>query len=523
MPPIVYLHAWWSKQKSERRLKRRRGAGGAGPKRMNVHSTVRCRRLCEAIVTAYRVRATQDLVSGRHAIDIQIVDKGQLAETSLPSSQLVSTQAGMLDRALAIFSAVRAGEGIGALLLAANVFLLLGAYYILKTVREPLILGQPGGAEVKSYAAAGQAVLFLLTVPIYGAIASRFNRLRLITIVTGFFISNIALFFLLGQAGINIGVAFYLWVGIFNMLVVAQFWAFANDVYTEEQGKRLFPIVGVGASLGAWIGSLATKWLFGVMGPYQLMALAGLILVVCIVLTWAVNVREAGRASTRQAKIASEPLDRSGAFQLIMKDRYLFLIAMLVLLLNFVNTNGEYMVSRFVTESAQALPKEEQGKFIGQFYGDYFSWVNLLGFLIQSLLVSRLFKWIGVGGALFILPCIALGGYSLLALAPVLAIVRGAKILENSTDYSLNNTVRHALFLPTSREAKYKAKNATDTLFVRSGDVLSAAAVFAGTQWLAFTVGGFATFNVALVCVWLGVAVLIRREHAKLTAVTDNK
>ena len=444
-----------------------------------------------------------------------------MAETTIPNTQFVPPRLGIVDRALAPFSSVRAGEGVGAMLLAANVFLLLGAYYILKTVREPLILGQPGGAEVKSYAAAGQALLFLMTVPIYGMIASRFNRLRLITIVTAFFIFNIAVFFLLGQAGLRIGVAFYLWVGIFNMLVVAQFWAFANDIYTEEEGKRLFPIVGVGASLGAWIGSVAVKWLFGVMGPYELMALAGLILVICILLTWAVNVREAGRASARQAKIASQPLDRSGGFQLILKDRYLLLIAMLVLLLNFVNTNGEYMVSRFVSESAQSLPTSEQGKFIGQFYGDYFAWVNLLGFLIQSLLVSRLFKWIGVGGALFILPCIALGGYSLLAVAPVLSIIRGAKILENSTDYSLNNTVRHALVLPTSREAKYKAKNATDTFFVRWGDVLSAGAVFAGTQWLSFTVGGFAMFNVTLVLVWLGIAVMIRREHANRSALAS--
>jgi ATP:ADP antiporter, AAA family len=445
---------------------------------------------------------------------LKVVDNSEMAESTVPHIQPLARPA-LLDRVLALFSSVRPGEGLGALLLAANVFLLLGSYYILKTVREPLILGQPGGAEVKSYSAAGQALLFLISVPIYGAIASRFNRLRLISIVTAFFISNIAIFFVLGQAGVGIGVPFYLWVGIFNMLVVAQFWAFANDVYTEEQGKRLFPIVGVGASLGAWIGSLATKWLFGFMGPYQLMALAGLILGICILLTWAVHVRESSRASVRQAKAAAEPLDRNGGFQLIAKDRYLFLIAALVLLLNFVNTNGEYMVSRFVTESAQGLPKAEQGKFIGQFYGDYYSWVNLLGFLIQSLLVSRLFKWIGVGGALFVLPLIALGGYSILAIAPVLAIVRVAKIVENSTDYSLNNTVRHALFLPTSREAKYKAKAATDTFFVRGGDLFSAAVVFAGTQWLALSVSGFAMVNVGLVMVWLAVAVIIRREHAK--------
>lgn len=430
---------------------------------------------------------------------------------------LVATHQPVLERILRIFSDVRDGEGIGIVLLAANIFVLLGAYYILKTVREPLILGQPGGAEAKSYAAAAQALLFLIVVPVYGMIASRFSRMKLIAIVTGFFASNLAIFSALGLAKFNIGIAFYIWVGIFNMLAVAQMWAFANDLYTPEQGKRLFPIAGVGASLGACLGALFVKWLFRYFGPYELMGIAGLLLACCIGLTWLVHTRESGRAYPNAALAAVQPLDRKGGFQLIGKDTYLLLIALLVLMLNLVNTNGEYVVSRFVSESAQALPKAEQGRFIGQFYGDYFAWVNLLGLVIQTFFVSRLFRWLGVGGALFILPVIALAGYSLLAFAPVLAIIRGTKILENSTDYSLNNTVRHALFLPTSREAKYKAKAAIDTFFVRGGDVVSAGCVFVGVNWLSLTVRGAALLNVFLVGIWLTLAFLLWRRLRRIT------
>jgi AAA family ATP:ADP antiporter len=422
-----------------------------------------------------------------------------------------------LDRFLSLFSSVRAGEGVGALLLAFNVFALLGTYYILKTVREPLILNQPGGAEVKSFASAGQALLFLLLVPAYGAFASRVNRVWLIGGVTAFFISNLALFFAFGSAGVNIGVPYYIWVGVFNMLVVAQFWAFANDLYTEEQGKRLFPIVGVGASLGAWVGSMSTKYLLEFFGPFELMVLAAILLALCFGLTWLVHRRESSRAPAERARDAEKPLDRAGGFQLVIRDRYLRLIAVLVLLLNAVNSVGEYLLGRFVSQSAQALPAAAQGKFIGQFYADYFSWVNLLGFLIQTFLVSRIFKFIGVRGALFILPLIALSGYSLLATVPVLAIVRIAKILENATDYSLNNTVRHALFLPTSREAKYKGKAATDTFFARAGDVMHAGIVLAGMQ-LSLSVSGFAAVNFLLVGLWLAVAVAIFRAHKRLSA-----
>jgi AAA family ATP:ADP antiporter len=144
------------------------------------------------------------------------------------------------------------------------------------------------------------------------------------------------------------------------------------------------------------------------------------------------------------------------------------------------------------------------------------TWVKLLAFLLQAFVVSRIFKYIGVRAALFILPVIALGGYSMIALLPIFGVVTWAKILENSTDYSVQNTTRHALFLPTSREAKYKAKQAIDSFFVRAGDMLQAAVVFVGTM-LAFGIRGYALVNLALVVVWLVLAVAIAREHRKLT------
>jgi AAA family ATP:ADP antiporter len=265
------------------------------------------------------------------------------------------------------------------------------------------------------------------------------------------------------------------------------------------------------------VGAFFAKWLFGHFNPYEMMGIAAVLLAGYLAITFAVNRRESQRASAA-AKRAVQALDRQGGFQLIVRERYLLLIALAILLMNLVNTNGEYIVSRFVSESAQHLAKAEQGKFIGQFYGDYFTWVNVLGLAIQTFLVSRLFRWIGVGGALFVVPAISLAGYSMLAIAPVLAMIRGVKIFENSTDYSLNNTVRHTLFLPTSREAKYKAKAATDTFCVRGGDVLSAGCVFIGTHWLSLNVPKMAMLNTGLVAVWIALAVLIRRRHEGLAA-----
>ncbi len=147
--------------------------------------------------------------------------------------------------------------------------------------------------------------------------------------------------------------------------------------------------------------------------------------------------------------------------------------------------------------------------------------MNLVGLLLQLFVVSRIFKYLSVSVAILFLPIIAFTGYTLLALYPVLEVVRWAKTAENATEYSLNNTVRSVLFLPTTREEKYKAKQTIDTFFVRSGDVLSAVLVYLGTSWLLLTTEQFAMFNLVLVTVWLILAVFIGLEYRRMTR-TDN-
>jgi ATP:ADP antiporter, AAA family len=399
-----------------------------------------------------------------------------------------------------------------ALLLAANLFTLLASYYMLKTVREALILSE-AGAAVKSYSAAGQALLLLAVIPAYGFIASRVNRSRLIAWVTLFFASHLAIFYALGTAGVRVGIPFFLWVGIFNVLVIAQFWSFANDVTESSSGARVFSIVGIGSSLGAWGGARAAAVLFQVFNPYQLMLVAagGLLLTLAM----------AQLVEQRSGQRTSEPISGKGGFRLVLTNRFLFLIALMVLIFNMVNSLGEFMLGRLVLTKFQAavaagaLEPSRMSVAIGAFYGSFFGWVNLSGLILQTLVVSQLFKYLGVRGALFVLPFIALGSYGLMAAMPILGIVQVAKVLENSTDYSIQNTARHALFLPTSREAKYKAKAAIDTFFWRLGDLGQAGIVFLGS-YLALTIEQYALINLAFVAIWVVVVIGIYREYGKL-------
>jgi AAA family ATP:ADP antiporter len=426
-----------------------------------------------------------------------------------------------LERALSVFADVRAGEGIGVLLLMVNVFLLLSSYYLLKTAREALILTE-GGAEVKAYSSAAQAVLLIAVVPVYGWLGSRVVRMRLIAITSVFFATNLLLFYAAGAAGARTGVPFYIWLGIFNVFVVSQFWAFANDLYTEGQGRRLFPLVGVGSSLGAWLGASAAVPLVerAQFTPFNLMVVGAVLLLVSLALTWAVNRRETPRADAQAIAAAAQPLGREGGFTLIAHDRYLFWIAILTIVLNIVNTSGEFVLGRLVVEQAAArFPAAdivERQRFIGAFYGSFFGGVNLLGLVLQLFVTSRVIRVLGVRGALFILPVLALVSYSVIAVAPLLAVVRVTKTLENSTDYSIQNTIRQALFLPTTREAKYKAKTAIDTFGTRLGDVIQAGIVAAGSA-LKLGTSGFAWMNVAFTAAWLWIAGRIAQEHRQRT------
>jgi AAA family ATP:ADP antiporter len=444
-----------------------------------------------------------------------------------------------LERTLSLVADVRPGEAGTALLLAVNGFLILTAYYVVRPVRSALLLpvsislpggGVVAGPEITSYSGAVLAGLFLFIVPLYGALASKVNRVRLINGVTLFFVSNLVLFFFmgLGQApAALLGITFFLWVGIFNLMVIAQFWSFANDVYTPEEGKRLFAIVGLGASVGAIAGALITGMLIRSLGAFPLMLVSAGILLVCLALTNVIHVREKNRVAAGGRRIAAEqPLGKEGGFRLVLSDRYLLLIGLLTLAVQLVNTNGNYILNATLTNMARTAVAAgasgglTESQIIGSFQAGIDFWQNVLVVLIQFFLVSRIFKYLGTSGALFILPMLALGSYGLFAAAPVLALIRVAKIAENATDYSLQNTLRRALFLPTSREAKYKALNAVETFFWRAGDMLSGLATFVIVQMLALGVRSYALVNLGIVVVWIVIAVGLARENRRLMAET---
>jgi AAA family ATP:ADP antiporter len=428
---------------------------------------------------------------------------------------------GMLDRALRIFSDVRAGEGGTVVLMFANLLLLLVSYYVIRVVRDAMILAT-GGAVAQSYAAAGMALVLMGFIPLYSWFATRVNRMKLVLGLMIFFIVALEVFALTFTNDSRfLAMAFVVYVGIFNISTVAQFWSFANDLYRKEAGERLFPIVALGATIGAPLGAKITQVLFkeGIR--------VGLVLQIAVVLLFLhlalyliVQRREARRAD--QVVTAEAPIPPGNGFALVLANPYLRLVAILIIILNVVNTNGNFIwgsaLESAVNAATAADPSLDRVAFLGAIQGDFLFVQNVIVVLIQAFLVSRIVKYLGMPGVLLVMPLVALGGNALIAAGAGFAAIRWAKTAENAADYSVMNTGRQMLWLPTRREEKYKAKQAVDTFFVRAGDVLSGGLVFASTTWLALQAPGFALVNLALVVVWLAVVALLIRRYRELSA-----
>ncbi len=396
-------------------------------------------------------------------------------------------------------------------------FLLLVAYYILRTLREPLLLAR-GSAELKIYASATAALALLVLVPVYGAAFRRADKNQLVRWVTGFFIATLAALYFAGRSGLDIGFVYYVWVGIFGVTIVAQFWAHAADCFDVPTGRRLFPVIMTGATLGGIAGPSIYRALLGAFDSWQLMLVAMTLLASTLPLVeWT---RNSVPAFCSADVAGAQPRTRNalGGFSLVMRDRYVLLLALLVVLLNCVNTMGEYLLTELVIGHAEEQVASDssldKGRLIGEFYANFFFAVNVLTVVMQMFLVGRLFRWIGVNGALLVLPLVALIGYGLVACLPIFALLRVVKTFENSGNYSVMNTARQALFLPLPADGKYEGKIATDTFFWRFGDLIPAGIVFVGLHWLDFGTQQFAVVNMALSLAWLGVAVqLAKRTH----------
>lgn len=441
-----------------------------------------------------------------------------------------------VERSLRAFTDVRPGEGRTAVVMFTNVFLILCAYYFVKPLREGWLAasGEVAGLskiEVRAYTSFGQSLLLVPVVAGYGRLVGRWPRALLIQRATLFCMATMVGFWLLQpkflfDAVPGIGIAFYLWVGMFSVFVVAQFWAFAADVYTQERGNRLLPMIAIGATAGGAAGSYLIEPLGNsglVPGEHLLLAA----LVPLGISIWMTRLVDGWEGGVVKRAVDFDGGDRRGSLRLVFGTRYLLVIGVIMLVANWVKTNGENQLYDVLQQTLEAtaagsgLAGDAVKHFVKDettaFFGGFYFWVNVGALALQALVASRVLRYGGFGALFLMLPVIALLSYGSMLLLPVLAVVRAMQIPVNATDYSIQNTARHVLWLPMSQEVTFKGKPTVDSLFVRAGDGMAALTVLAGVQLLSAPIRAFLAWNVVLVVAWLVAAAWVVREHRRMS------
>lgn len=431
------------------------------------------------------------------------------------------SQLGFLDRFFSLFTKMRPGEGYCLFLLFWLGFIFMYGQWILKPVRDAFILSE-ADAELAAYGNAVQALLLMLIIPLYGVLYRRVSKTRLVQSVTGFFLVTLLVFYSLYAAGYPIYFPFYIWVGLYGTMLIAQFWALAADHFNVKSGQRLFGVLAAGVSLGGLMGPVTAFTFIDKIGEGNLLLIvAATLSLTLFLINPAVNAIPDGSRGTRTKDDDTKRSSVLGGFATVLKDRYLTLIAFFVVFQNLIDSMGDYILRTWVRVHAEHLISTGESslslsKQIGSIMADFYGLQNLVVFLLALLVVSRVIRFIGIRGSILVLPCVMIIGYGVIAFVPIFSIIRLVKITEKGTNYSLNNTVRGALFLPTSQEATYEGKTTIDSFFWRFGDFAQAGIIFVGLNWFDLQLAHMALLSMGLAGIMLWLAVLIGRHYRTL-------
>jgi AAA family ATP:ADP antiporter len=375
-------------------------------------------------------------------------------------------------------------------------FTLLAGYYVLRPLRDQM--GIAGGVKNLPWLFTATFVTLLVAQPLYGALVAKLPRARFIPIVYHFFVANLALFWLLLTLEIGaviVARVFYVWVSVFSLFAVAVFWSFMADLFTADQGKRLFGFIGAGGTAGALLGPVITIGLSVPLGPVNLLIAAMILLEAAVFCVYRLE-----RAATAQVERQPEPRRVGGgafaALPELVRSPYLLGIAAWISLLSFCAT-----ILYFEQVNVVAADVHGAGAQARIFAGIDLA-VNLLSLATQIFATAQLLKRFGTGVTAAALPAVYVVGFLAVFLAPTLAVVMVAQVAQRWIHFAVATPARQVFYTVLGREEKYKAKNLIDVVIYRGSDALYGW-VFDSLQVLGLKLGAIALCALPVAACWL--------------------
>ena len=394
-------------------------------------------------------------------------------------------------------------------------FCVLSSYYILRPVREAMAVGS--GPDTIPYLFVGTFVTMLIAAPIFGWVASSYPRRTFLPWVYLFFISNILIFWIVftqavdsGEEYVWLGRAFFVWLSVFNLFVVSVFWSFMADIYTREQGRRLFGVITAGGSIGALLGGAATSALVVPIGFHNLMPISAgvlLIAVFCIgqLKKWVHREHEEEIIETVES---DKPLG-GGPFSGIthlFSSRYFLGIAVSSVIASLLGT-ALYMFAAELIETAIPSPDERT-----QFFSNMNVATNALSLIAQMFIVKHVVVRFGIGRALALMPLVSVLGFAWLALDPTLAVIAILTVARRALGFGFSKPSTDMLYSVVTTEEKYKTKNFIDTAVYRGGDVVGTWSI---KLMSALGLAGISLVMLPFAVVWAVVSLWLGRDYKR--------
>jgi len=391
------------------------------------------------------------------------------------------------------------------------VFVLMSAYFILRPVRDAL--SSDWSDEQLSWLWTSTFFFSVIAVSIYGLVISRIRLALIVPVVYAFFASTFVAFYVLGSTlGENdlVNRAFYVWLSVFSLYHLSVFWTFMSGVFNKEQAKRLFSVIAMGASAGAIVGPSIPTFFADDLGTLNLLLIAALLLMVPIPLIGALErlrISELGNDVvsadlSREQRLGTNPFS---GFTTFLTNPYLLAIGAFILLYVVMNT--------FIYFELRKMLGDFDREVRTQIWAGIDLAVNLLALGTAAFATGRLATRVGMPATLALIPALMVGGWIVVALSPVLAVLVGLQVARRAGNYAITRPGREMLFTAVDAETRFKAKPVIDIVVYRGGDVLTAWLYTALTATLGLGLAGIAAFCAGVAAIWAMAGVYLGRAY----------
>jgi len=396
-------------------------------------------------------------------------------------------------------------------------FCVLSSYYMLRPVRESMAVGS--GPNTIPWLFFGTFVTMLIATPIFGWVASRYARRQFLPWVYLFFISNILIFWVVFSIAIGkdsdhvwLGRVFFVWLSVFNLFVVSVFWSFMADIYTREQGRRLFGIITAGGSIGALIGGGATSILVVIIGFQNLFPIAATLLLIAIFCITRLRrwVEQSHADDVLETAASMKPLGGNpfSGITHVFSSKYFTGIACSSIIASLLGT-ALYMFMAQLVE--QAIPNADEQT---RFFSNINNATNALALFGQLLIVKHVVRRFGIGVSMSLLPIASVAGFILLAIEPTLAIVALITVVRRALGFGFSKPTTDMLYSVVTPEEKYKTKNFIETAVYRSGDLVGTWTI-RGFVAAGLSIPAISVVMLPFAAVWATVALWLGRDYRR--------